>query len=203
MDTPLDHGCNSTVSSSKNKIIYLFRNVAIAAVLVTILCCTAFGTNFCKIIVNWATDSFSFLTMSDLSVAQNEDPTEHLRTVVSSVTDVPVVPSWMPEGTAPINSPSLSKRNNRTIIGAGYLIDNRQISVQIVVFQHTIQNSQTYQKNKSAGYEYVSGGVTHYFSENMDNWCAIWANENVECSIQGQLTEEELQQMIDSIYQKE
>ena len=47
---------------------------------------------------------------------------------------------------------------------------------------------------------YYVNHVPHYIMENMGRRTAAWQNGNTENAIQGDLTVEELKQMIDSIY---
>ena len=57
-----------------------------------------------------------------------------------------------------------------------------------------------YEKNEGSPEEYYVNGIPHYIMGNMARNVAIWRNGNVECSIQGFLTVDQLKQMIDSIY---
>ena len=48
----------------------------------------------------------------------------------------------------------------------------------------------------------MAGGITHYIMGNTETLSAMWINGNVEGCLQGELTLEELRQMIDSIYEE-
>jgi hypothetical protein len=48
--------------------------------------------------------------------------------------------------------------------------------------------------------EYISGGIMHYIFSNNERLVAVWEYDNVEVSITGSITEDELIRMIDSIY---
>lgn len=43
--------------------------------------------------------------------------------------------------------------------------------------------------------------ICHYIAKNIDTYIAAWLNGNVECFIQGNLSEDDIKMMIDSIYE--
>ena len=43
--------------------------------------------------------------------------------------------------------------------------------------------------------------ICHYIAKNIDTYTAAWLNGNVECFIQGNLSEDDIKMMIDSIYE--
>jgi hypothetical protein len=47
---------------------------------------------------------------------------------------------------------------------------------------------------------YESGGVRHYLLTDHDWRKAVWMQGDIECIIRGNITEEEMKQIIDSIY---
>lgn len=49
--------------------------------------------------------------------------------------------------------------------------------------------------------KYESNDVTHYILSNNASYVATWANDTLVCSILGDITVDELKQMIDSIYE--
>lgn len=203
LNTSPEHRCNTSFRHPKRQFSHHIRRIAIAAIITLLLCGTAFGLNLWQLIVNWTTDTFSFLSSNEVKEVFSTEAMDHLRVSVARITDIPVVPYHAPPNTQQIGNLSITERNDRYIVGAGYITEGREFSILIVVFRDTVYGCPSYQKNPDIEKEYISGNVTHYLSGNMDNQCAIWINENIECSIQGQLTEQELQQMIDSIYLKE
>ena len=59
-----------------------------------------------------------------------------------------------------------------------------------------------YQKDDKTVQEYKSGGVTHYIMDNNGNTSVMWTNECVEGHIQGTLSLDAVEKMIDSIYEE-
>lgn len=43
--------------------------------------------------------------------------------------------------------------------------------------------------------------ICHYIAKNIDTYIAVWLNGNVECFIQGNLSEDDIKMMSDSIYE--
>ena len=48
---------------------------------------------------------------------------------------------------------------------------------------------------------YERDGIEHYIMTNNRQINAVWTNKNYECSIGGDISEDELRKMIDSIYE--
>ena len=59
----------------------------------------------------------------------------------------------------------------------------------------------SYEKNLTNPELYEAGGVTHYIMPNIDSCLVVWKNGNVECSISGVKTMEEVKKIINSIYE--
>ena len=128
---------------------------------------------------------------------------ENLYRSVSAETDVSAVPRWAPEGAEEAGQPRTSVRNDRTRIVGKYLVNGKEFTIRIIVYNSTPEEySGTYQKNAGNVEEYESGGIVHYITENVDNVSVMWTNESIEGYIQGNLSIEELKFMIDSIYEE-
>lgn len=182
----------------------VLRSCAAAAAVIVLLCGTAyaFGWNIFQALADWTAETFQFLTgaeprMSDHGVFEN------LYQSVAMETDVPTVPRWAPEGTGEVEQPRSSIREDRTRVVGNYLIEDREFTVRINIYNSIPENYQgLYQKNGIDVQTYEVGGVVHYITENVDNVSAMWTNGCIEGYIQGDLSIEELKFMIDSIYEE-
>ena len=182
----------------------VLRSCAAAAAVIVLLCGTAyaFGWNIFQALADWTAETFQFLTgtepqMSDHGVFEN------LYQSVAMETDVPTVPRWAPEGTEEVEQPRTSVRSDKTRIVGKYLIEDREFTVRITIYNEIPEDYDTiYQKNDGSAYPYEAGGITHYIVENVDNVSAMWTNNIVEGYIQGNISIAELEQMIDSIYEE-
>ena len=182
----------------------VLRSCAAAAAVIVLLCGTAyaFGWNIFQALADWTAETFQFLTgteprMSDHGVFEN------LYQSVAMETDVPAVPRWAPEGTEEAEQPRTSVRNDRTRIVGKYLVDGKEFTIRITIYDAIPESYDTiYQKNDGSAHPYEAGGITHYIVENVDNISAMWTNGYIEGHIQGNISIEDLQLMIDSIYEE-
>ena len=182
----------------------VLRSCAAAAAVIVLLCGTAyaFGWNIFQALADWTAETFQFLTgtvpeMADYGIFEN------LYRSVSAETDVSAVPRWAPDGTKEVEQPRSSIREDRTRVVGNYLIEDREFTVRINIYNSIPENYQgSYQKDDVGVQKHEAGGVVHYITENVDNVSAMWTNGCIEGYIQGDLSIEELKFMIDSIYEE-
>jgi len=180
-----------------------FRLIAVAAAAMILLCSTAFGLNIWQVIVEWTEETFHFLTGQEISKQHSQDEFEILRTHVSELTDIPAVPHFAPEGTKEFGTLNVIERDDRCAIGMGYTTGDKSFTIQIIIYKYLPDNYDgVYQKDATIQEEYVVGGIKHYIAGNLENLSCAWTNGNVEGYIQGELTLDEMRQMIDSIYEE-
>ena len=189
-----------TVKKSRRAV----QSCAAAAAVIVLLCGTAyaFGWNIFQALADWTAETFQFLTGTEPEMADH-GVFDRLYKNVSTETDIPVVPRWAPEGTEEVEQPRISIRSDKTRIVGKYLIENREFTVRIMIYDLPPEEYfGTYQKNDAAVEEYESGGIVHYITQNVDNISTMWTNGCIEGHIQGSLSIEELKNMIDSIYEE-
>ena len=182
----------------------VLRSCAAAAAVIVLLCGTAyaFGWNIFQALADWTAETFQFLTGTEPEMA-DYGVFENLYRSVSAETDVSAVPRWAPEGTKEVKQPRTSIRSDKTRIVGEYLVEDREFTVRITIYNEIPEIYDTiYQKNDGSAYPYEAGGITHYIVENVDNVSAMWTNNIVEGYIQGNISIAELEQMIDSIYEE-
>lgn len=198
-----DHQLKTEHCQKSRKHTPVWRVGLIAAVIVVLLCGTAFGWNLFRAIADWTEDVFIFLTGQERTEDQNLDAYDILRNNVALRTDVLCVPHWAPEGTQEFGTLSVNDRNDRCSVGHGYIAGERRFSVRIIIYTTTFDSQlNTYQKDATICEEYIVDGITHYIVGNNENISAMWINGTVEGHIQGNLTVEEIKLMIDSIYEE-
>ena len=179
------------------------RVIAVAAAVIVLLCGTAFGWNLFQAIAEWTEETFYFLTGQSSRELPSPKALEQLNDAVALMTDIPCVPHRAPSGTREFGTISITGRNNRCSIGMGYIVEDRSFTIQIVIHKDIPEDySGTYQKDTSIQEKYVSSGITHYIAGNLGNLSVAWTNGNIEGYIQGELTLDEVRQMIDSIYEE-
>ena len=89
---------------------------------------------------------------------------------------------------------------NGTSVDVLFSLGEDVFSLSISVYDTKQEGTAQYEKNEGYVEPYYVNHVPHYIMENMGRRTAAWQNGNTENAIQGDLTVEELKQMIDSIY---
>lgn len=188
----------------------VFRYVLVAAILVVLLCGTASGfSRVFQAVVNWSAETFGFESPYGTSEAESItqfDPYADLRSAVAEYTDIQVVPHWAPKGTEVASNSDAQKteRKDSIRLSSNYKTDGREFIVRIQIHNETPpQYTVSYQWNEADDVNtYTVNGLVHDIVYNYEKNTAAWTNENVECMIQGDLSVEELERMIDSIYKE-
>lgn len=204
-----DHQQNPPAQASRKKS-HIRRFVLVAAAVIVLLCGTAsgFGRAF-QAVVNWTAETFGFAAPYGGGAGENaerSDPYHELRVAVAEYTDLSVIPNWAPKGTTTAFNEGVKRTERReTIRIAGkYIAGDREFAIQIQIHDSVLSEyTFSYQWNEELeSVPYVVHGLEHTIVYNYENHIAAWTHENVECVIQGDLSVEELQQMIDSIYEE-
>ncbi len=182
----------------------LSRCCAAAAALLLVFYGTAYalGFNVFQAIADWTAQQFGFVSVGEPDVEPpEEDPFRNLRLMLEEKCDIPGVPTWAPEGTTEIETVSVTSRSDRTTLRCGYKSGDMEFTVHIVIYDSRPDNyTTTYQKEDVEPYPYDAGGITHYLMGNNKQRSAAWSNDRLEGHIQGTLSLNDLEKMIDSIY---
>lgn len=200
---PHDHPRKTEYGQRSPRLSRAVRCGVAAAIVAVLLCGTALGWNLFRAVADWTAETFSFLTGQERQVRSEEDVFLAQRLLVKSRTDTPAIPKWAPEGAVANGVPAENGRTDRFVARAAYTVGTREFSIRIIIHDtppeiYTI----TYQKNSVIEEEHLANGITHYIMGNTETLSAMWLNGCVEGHIQGELTLEELRQMIDSIYEE-
>lgn len=211
LEEPLisDHSYSSPKDSLPTKALHksprrLVRLCAAAAAILVLLCGTAYasGWNVFQALAEWTAETFHFVLPGQKPSEEEPDPFADIRLFVAQQTDIPAIPRWAPDGTTAIDDVIVTSREDRTKIRATYQVRDKEFTVAIVVYLSATDGyTTTYQKDMDTEQAYKSGGVVHYLADNHGYVSATWQNGIVEGHIQGKLAMEELQRMIDSIYE--
>lgn len=114
----------------------------------------------------------------------------------------PLVPRWAPEGfkledIAVTGSPDFGRTDYDAVF------QNGDEYVTIHLIQREVLKSRDYEKDGAPVERYTVGNVTHYIFENNGRIVTAWQNGYFECSIQGNITLDEMKEIISSIYKGE
>lgn len=188
-----------------------FRYVFVAAAIIVLLCGTASGfSRMFQAVVSWTAETFGFESPygaeDSAEVAEQKDPYIYLRTAVAEYTDLPVIPKWATDETIKATNSDIQKttRKDSTHLTGVYETNDGEFVIRIRVHNETPpQYTGAYQWNEGQMVTtHIVNGLEHDLVYNYENNLAVWTNENVECIIQGTLSIDELEKMIDSIYEE-
>ena len=188
-----------------------FRYVFVAAAIIVLLCGTAsgFGQVF-QAVVSWTAETFGFESPygveDSAEVAEQKDPYIYLRTAVAEYTGLPVIPKRAPDETSKAANSDIQKttRKDSTQFSGNYNTPYGEFVIRIRIYDEVPEDYYAaYQWNENQLVtNHEVNGLKHDIVHNNENNTAAWTNENVECIIQGTLTIDELEKMIDSIYEE-
>lgn len=197
----------------------LVRLAVIAAIMAAFLVVTsatayALGFDLWGTIAQWTKDTFSFVSTSSEDGAPNPNRVQNLADrEYDSLQDAleaygvkePLVPMWLPDGFVTemitVDETSYSKC---TVFYTCYKNNERLLA--ITIYMHEDSNDTNYtmwQKDDAEVDTIIINGQTFYIMSNTGRQCAVWANGPFECSISGDITPDELEKTIESIYTNE
>lgn len=186
---------------AKHKVPRWIRSLtAIAAVLAILLAgavtAKAFGLDVWKAVVQWSQETFHFGEQGGTDV-NNSLQFESLQKALEEG-NVPtwLVPTYIPEEfiLVEIDTQQTPKKN---IYKAKYT--RGEETIVIAVRDYLVKNPFYVEQSDGLIDEYESSGITYYLFSNQDQNRAVWLYESYECEISGDVTIEELKEMIDSI----
>ena len=117
----------------------------------------------------------------------------------------PMVPQWFPEGFELYHLTVETGFPDALIFQAIYHRGEDALAVFVEVFlPQEGQDNRDYgnfQKDEGDPIPYEAGGITHLLSTNAGRPASLWSNGPAQGAISGDITMDELKQIIDSIYQ--
>lgn len=172
---------------------------AVAAVLAILLVgsvtAKAFGINIWEAVVKWTQGTFQFGewcsdTNADLPYASLQEALEKGNVWIS------LAPTWIPVGYE-MTAITVDRNPLQTAYKAIYT--NGEQVLRITVQDYLDEIPVYVEQSDGLEEEYVVSGITYYLFENYDVVKAVWIVDSYECYISGNVTIDELKQMIDSI----
>lgn len=176
------------------------RFAGIAATLIVILLtgtltANAFGFDLWGAVATWTKDTFGFSTLS----SRETMPESLQKTLEKYEITSELVPTWFPEGYS-LEDVEVNETPLKTTFNATYKSIDDEISIIIVALSDPL--TKTYEKDSDDVTVYTVNSIEHYIMTNLERIKVVWQTENFECSISGNLSVEEAETMIDSIYER-
>ena len=185
------------------KMSRIVRNVLVAAVLAALLIGTACGLDLFKTIAKWGSETFGFRTGLEKGEQSDSDVFNSMSAAVSVLTDTPAVPNSAPEDTEAVGTMKKSVRDDKCTSNMKYSVEERIFTIRVTVYDKAPEKLLgTYQKDAEIDTTYTVNGIDHCIMGNNSNLSATWVNGCVEGHIQGELTLEEMEDMLCSIYEE-
>ena len=189
-------------SEGRKKTRLLVRIVSIAAVISLLLgfgAVTAYARKgaLWNVVVNWSQGSFRLADPEE----PKPGPFYALATALRGCgIREPLVPKWLPDGYGEGTFQFEDISGFMQFYSTCY---NGEKEIHMNVFQYPSEQRPEviYESDTSVPYEiYEAGGVEHYLMMNDKYRRAVWMNGDLECSILGEVSEQEMKRIIDSIY---
>lgn len=168
----------------------LIAAAVVAAMIIVTASASAMGINIWGWVMVRENGTVRFVAEDALS---KDIPTALKQADVS----VPVFPSWIPDGFLLYDQQIRLEDPIR--VYTTYVFKDRSITINIRSVRNE-SKSGLIEIEDEEPQEYLSDGIVHYIISNCDQLVALWINDGFLVKISGDISIEELQHIIDSIY---
>ena len=182
--------------------------IAAAVVCLCAVAANAFEINIFKMFAQWTQEIFQFHTeevssqgakyTSDTMLETSQTLEDALKK--AGITQ-PVSPKWIPKGFAFSGIKSYLDIAE-PMYTALYEDETTGHTIIVSVNVHKKPQASVQEKDDSQVSVYIAGEIDHYIMENNDVLTATWFADNLECSIMGEISESDMEAMINSIYEE-
>ena len=168
----------------------------LAILLVGSITTQAFGLNIWEAVVKWTQETFLFGEWGN-SNADDNLPYPSLQNVLEegNIT-ASLVPNWFPDGYELVD---INVERKPLQLAYKAIYTNGEKELRITVRDYLDEVPVYVEQSEGLVEEYKVAGVTYYLFSDINVVKAVWINGSYECNIFGNVTIEELKQMIDSI----
>ena len=186
----------------------LFPIAAILVILVCLMMPTASGETIAQEIGRWTLEQFQLTGDDDnyavirnrpLAEGESKEYATPQEMLADFGIDAKIMPNWVPER---LGEPSVRAENSRLGLHlcSDYETGNEFLS--IYYSEAPLQNTRSSEKDfQDADWKKI-GGITHHIIVDKNITKIIWENGNLECHITSNLSLEELEGVINSIYKE-
>ncbi len=168
----------------------------------------AFGVDVFSAIARWTSELFRLdggstpyatVTLHPLEVGEEATYDSLEEAVAAFGIDAPIVPKEIPEGFDLVEVKAFC-REAGAVIYANYTCEDGDL--QIRYNEAVAQEFNTLEKENEIVAFYDIGKIRHALISDLGRQKAIWQNGDFECRIAGDISEQEIKNMIDSIYRE-
>lgn len=188
---------------------------ALAALLTLLTVATAAaGYDIWRMLAEWTAEKITlspgqieYADPDDIHIPENPEEYADLQAALAAYgINLSLAPKQLPEGFAMEKLiVDCETFVSHIVFHASYRRGESYLSIQVEIYiEDEYRQGESFgdvYKDEGDPIPYVVGDITHLLTTNAGWPVALWANGPAECSIIGDITMEELKQMIDSIYE--
>ena len=207
----MDSAAVSPISKPRPRRYRRWRAVRIiAATFAVMFACMitaqAFGLDVFGAIARWTEDTFHFRSPTQTDGDTALSPSDEYSSLQEALDAYGITemasPNQFPTGFQ-MRSINIASTSDSIKFQAAYENGEKFFSLTVWQFKSAEEaNNRTFEKDNSTVTVYELAGIEHYLMANNEQYRAAWTNNNLMCSISGDLTEAELKDMIISIYER-
>lgn len=188
------------------------RIVALAATLVlmlTLFTVQASGSNLFRTLAEWTasvlrigTDSSGQVSMGENDLTEGE--VRIYATPEEMLSDLHIkgdlVPTWVPDRFS-VQRCEAKKTEAGISCRVVYTVSNNDLILKM--WQKPLEDIYLVEKNQKDASRFVTGAVEHYIFYDGESKLekAVWTRDNLECRIMGDVSQEEMERIVESIYE--
>lgn len=197
----------SPAKKRSRRLTFKFAVIAAAMVfLIGSVAAQAFGLNVFGAIARWSAETFQMRSeeVPYAAIRTNpldEDETAYYDTLQDAVDAFgitePLVPQWVPERFELVEV-EVFNRTDGIYFCAEYWCDDEYFEIRYKELNDF--DFRSLEKEDNYMGVYICGKINHYLMSDKELWKAYWQNGELECRMSGNVSEQELKDIIESIY---
>ena len=194
-------------TSGAHRAIKIRWHIEVAVLIVIFLCISATAFGWKDYIITWKDELFGTVPHMPGTMELKEPDTSGYRSLKEAVqkyTDISVVPGWIPSGYK-IDEIYEMEVESADVISATYRDGQKSIAIRVFCYRNTEDISDLWLEKDTDLYKdtYQAHGIEHAISENYGHTQVMWRNGLCTCNITGDISREDAEKMINSIYENE
>ena len=174
---------------------------AMAALLCGMVAAQASGVDVFGTLGRWTNDTFRFIsryTVGEPDDGMSPEYRDIVRSTLAGWGAEDLFPTWSPEGFEAVEPQIVSDTSGSTL-SVGFDHSGEFYSVEITHFYDSADLPRIFEKDSRLVEEYTSNGRLFYIFPNIDTLTATWFKDDFMIMISGNLTSDEITDIVDSI----
>lgn len=201
--TLFDDPTATTTTRKAIKAFYKKREFA-AAIVIGMIMTGIFSTtttaqNLFSYIANWTKETFWF-NENNSSTNYNQSKIKSTLANDYDFSKIPdnLLPTWLPDGFVQKDLTGYENSSEK-VVYISFENEENHSFLNITISYLYAEVSNIYEKDNTKVTIYQKNGIDYYLLSNLNTNTAIWKNDSFECQIDGDISIDELKQIIDSI----